>query len=104
MEAPDDEEEAAAAAVVEEEEEGGVGTTSVEDTELTDTEESLSLVLWVVVLFGTAPPLSLSLFAFSFFLFAEEVGLLSVWREEDEAVSSVVFEDDGAVRLGGGLK
>lgn len=44
MEAPDDEEEAAAAAVVEEEE-GGVGTTSVEDTELTDTEESLSLVL-----------------------------------------------------------
>lgn len=46
MEAPDDEEEAAAAAVVEEEEEeGGVGTTSVEDTELTDTEESLSLVL-----------------------------------------------------------
>lgn len=102
MEAPDDEEEAAAAAVVEEE--GGVGTSSVEDTELTDTEESLSLVLWVVVLFGTAPPLSLSLFAFSFFLFAEEVGLLSVWREEDEAVSSVVFEDDGTVRLGGGLK
>lgn len=43
MEAPDDEEEAAAAAVVEEE--GGLGTTSVEDTELTDTEESLSLVL-----------------------------------------------------------
>lgn len=102
MEAPDEEEAAAAAAAVEEE--GGVGTSSVEDTELTDTEESLSLVLWVVVLFGTAPPLSLSRFAFSFFLFAEEVGLLSVWREEDEAVSSMVFEDDGAVRLGGGLK
>lgn len=43
MEAPDEEEAAAAAAAVEEE--GGVGTNSVEDTELTDTEESLSLVL-----------------------------------------------------------
>ena len=80
------------------------GVTSEDDTELTDTEESLSLVRGVVDVFlGTAPPLSLSLLALSFFLFAEDVGLLSGWREEDEAVSNAV-DEDGVVRLGGGLK
>lgn len=80
------------------------GVTSEDDAELTDTEESLSLVRGVVDVFlGTAPPLSLSLLALSFFLFAEDVGLLSGWREEDEAVSKAV-DEDGVVRLGGGLK
>ena len=80
------------------------GVTSEDDAELKDTEESLSLVRGVVDVFlGTAPPLSLSLLALSFFLFAEDVGLLSGWREEDEAVSSAV-DEDGVVRLGGGLK
>jgi hypothetical protein len=53
---------------------------------------------------GTAPPLSLSLLALSFFLLADDVGLLSGWAEEDALSRVDDVEEDGAVRLGGGLK